>query len=124
MKDLECPSVEGFHRAAVAFCEWASGEEALTQSDLWRCRGLLLPLLGHVPAVENHTHEANPEGRRIDEKVFARVAQRLGGLPFNHYRIVFDPHDFELEDEPVIAMLADDLADIYRDLGEGTRSLN
>jgi hypothetical protein len=38
--------------------------------------------------------------------------------PRSHYREVFDPYDPN-ECEPVTASLADDLADVYRDLREG-----
>lgn len=119
MSDPGSASTEGFRAAADAFCDWAAEEEPLTIDDLWRCRELLVLLLFHVKAIENHEHCADTEGQRIDDQEFARAVKRFSGLPFNYYRTVFDPHDFESEDEPVTGMLADDLADIYRDLAEG-----
>ncbi len=47
-----------------------------------------------------------------------RLYARLGSLPFGYYGVVFDPHTIPPE-EPVIGDLADDLADIYRDLKDG-----
>ena len=48
-----------------------------------------------------------------------RLAQMLGDLDF--YNVVFDPYD--LDAQPVTGSLADDIADIYRDLQDGFAAL-
>jgi hypothetical protein len=113
------PSAEGFQAAAEEFCAMARREESLTKSDLWCLRELLVRLIFHIPAVESCPHGADFDGKRLDDEEYARAVKRFSGLPFNFYRVVFDPHDLEANDEPVTGMLADDLADIYRDLAEG-----
>jgi hypothetical protein len=118
-KIMNTPSVVGFQSAADEFCGMARRNEPLTKADLWRFRELLIRLLFHIPAVESHQHGADFDGLRIGDEEFGRAVTRFGGLPFNFYRVVFNPHDFEPDDEPVTGMLADDLADIYRDLDEG-----
>ena len=113
------PSIEAFQAAAEEFCEMSVDNRPLNKEDLWRLRELLVRLIFHVPAVESHQHGTDFDGKRIGDEEFGRAVKRFGELPFNFYRVVFDPHDFEAKDEPVTGMLADDLSDIYRDLAEG-----
>jgi len=112
-------SVEAFQSAAEAFCGMAEDERPLTKEDLWRFRELLVRLIFHIPAVESHQHGVDFKGKGIEQESFNKAVKRFAELPFNYYRVVFDPHDFEAKDEPVTGMLADDLGDIYRDLAEG-----
>ena len=116
---MKNPSVTEFQSAAEEFCEIAASDGPLTKNVLWSFRALLLRLIFHIPAVESRQHSSDFDGNRISAEEFGRAAKRFGELPFNFYRVVFDPHDFDAEDEPVTGMLADDLADIYRDLAQG-----
>ena len=116
---METASVEAFRLAAEEFCGLAEAGRPLVAADLWRIRRLLLRLLLHIPAVEAHPQGVETAGRRLEEAEFGRAVRRFAELPFSFYRVVFDPHDLEADDEPVMGMLADDLADIYRDLAEG-----
>jgi len=100
----------------------AARNEPLQMEDLWLCRELLIRLIFHIPAVEAQQHSTDHEVRRIDSEEYGRAMKRFSCLPFNYYRVVFDPHDFDAVDEPVTGMLADDLSDIYRDLAEGVDS--
>lgn len=43
-------------------------------------------------------------------------------MPFQYYRVVFNPFDFDATDEPVTGDLHDDLADIYGDLWHGLQA--
>lgn len=113
------PSVEGFQFAAEDYCALISRAEPFVKGDLWRFRELLVRLIFNITAVESHQHSAGFEGQGIGDDEFLRVVGRLHELPFGFYRVVFDPHDFEAKDEPVMGLLSDDLADIYRDLAEG-----
>lgn len=97
----------------------AEGKHPLEKGDLWQCRELLIRLLFHIPAVKMYQHAANVDGQRISDEEFGRAVKRFRDLPFDLYRFVFDPHDFEAADEPVVGMLSDDLSDIYRDLFQG-----
>lgn len=97
----------------------AEDDRPLTKADLWIFRELLIRLILNIPAVEAHQHGADFDGNRIGDDEFGRAVRRFGAFPFNFYRVVFDPHDFEADDEPVTGMLADDLGDIYRDLAPG-----
>ncbi len=116
---MEKLSVEAFRCAAEEFCGMAEAERPLVADDLGLIRSLLLRLLLHIPAVESHPRGVGTHGRRPGNGEHARVRGRFAGFSFNFYRVVFEPHDLESDDEPVIGMLSDDLADIYRDLAEG-----
>jgi hypothetical protein len=116
---METATVEEFRMAAEEFCGLAEAGRPLGAGDLWVIRGLLLRLLLNIPAVEAHPQGVETAGRRPGESEFGRAVRRFAELPFSFYRVVFDPHDLEADDEPVMGMLADDLADIFRDLVVG-----
>lgn len=113
------PSLDGFIAAVREYCSLAEGDQSLSPQDLWRVRELLLRLIFNMPSVERAPHGVDFDGARPDDIKYATVLKRFSGIRFNSYRVVFDPYDFEAEDEPVVSMLSDDLADIYRDLAEG-----
>jgi hypothetical protein len=114
------PSVESFRQAAEAFCALVESDCPFGAAQLWRFRDLLVRLLWHIPAVEA-AQDVEPEYAcaRQSADEHARLLQKLGGLPLDRYRKVFDPHDAEAADEPVVSLLSDDLADIYGDLRGG-----
>lgn len=116
---MSFPILDEFVSAVREFCFLAEREELLEESDLWKIRSLLLRLILHIPAVDRVSHSTSFEGLRPDDVTYGKVVRKFGEFPFNHYRVVFDPHDFEAVDEPVWGSLSDDLADIYRDLAGG-----
>jgi len=113
------PNVKEFAAVAEEFVTLAEGEGKLMEADLWKVRDILLRLVYHITAADHAVHGTEFDGNRPDDDAFARVVKRFSAFPFNFYRVVFDPHDMESQDEPVTGMLADDLGDIYRDLAEG-----
>ncbi len=62
--------------------------------------------------------EMDPDRGENDEwhSLFISLGQVFGSR--NHYREIFDPYEPETE-KPVVGSLADDVADIYRDLADG-----
>jgi hypothetical protein len=54
----------------------------------------------------------------LPDDEYQRVFKRFGALPFNAYSEFFNPLSVPPE-EPVVADLADDLADIWRDVKSG-----
>lgn len=113
------PSTDEFIAAAREFCSFAKDENDLAPSDLWKVRDLLLRLITHIPAVESMPQGFDYDGISPDDAICKRVAMRFNDLPFNFYRVVFDPHNLDPADEPVMGMLADDLSDIFRELAGG-----
>lgn len=117
-------SVAGFIAAAREFCSFAEDERDVVATDLWKVRDLLLRLIFHIPAVENAAHAVEHDGVDPEDAMYAKVTKRFSQFSFDYYRAVFDPHDLNAIDEPVMGMLSDDLADIYRDLAEGLDNAN
>jgi hypothetical protein len=113
------PLLDNFVAAAREFCALAEREGAVTESDLWKVRELLLRLIYNMPAVEVAPQEVDHDGAGPDGEKYAKVARRFAGFPFNVYRFVFDPHNLDESDKPVMSTLSDDLPDIYRDLAQG-----
>lgn len=115
---MRTPSVSEFQVAALEYRSFASRPEPVTERDLPIVRSLLLRLLFHITAVRHHPHSFEFDGASISKEQHARACERFQGFPFDSYNLVFDPHN-PAGEEPVVAMLSDDLADIYCDLAEG-----
>ena len=116
---MNSPRIDEFITAAIEFRSLAERQEPLKESELWEIRGILLRLVFHIPAVDGASHSTAFDSVRADDVTYQKVVRRFSDFPFNFYRVVFDPHDFEATDEPVMGLLSDDLSDIYRDLIEG-----
>ncbi len=108
-------------REYVAWCESPSEGES---EDARRVLGLLVRLyslalqLG-LPEAEDIEDEA----RSPDDAAWRKVFERGGKLPFTFYSEVFDPMVLPPE-KPGIGDLADDIADLHRDLAEGLSLIN
>ena len=112
-------NVEEFARTTREFSEWCLSRPGQAQAEARIALSFLLRLYAHALALqfpENMNDEL--EGERADDATWRRVFERAGALPFNYYWEVYHSHTVPPE-EPVVADLADDLADIYRDLSEG-----
>jgi hypothetical protein len=59
---------------------------------------------------------------RVSDVEWQRAYNVSRRLPLDHYTDVFDPTEDRPDEGPVIANLADDLADIYRDVVSGLRA--
>ncbi len=111
--------LDRFATAAEEFCAWCEleGEDSIAEART---------ALGHVSQLYSMALElrlpsdANLEldGEGSDDKTWKFVFKRSAILPFNHYSVVFDPLEVSPED-PVTGDLADDLADMHRDLTRG-----
>jgi hypothetical protein len=82
--------------------------------------GRLQAAASRIPAVAPDAEEIQGAGVKLTPSAAAKIREKL---PINAYSVVFDPLEFDpLEQnspQPVIAMLDDDLGDIYSDLTEG-----
>jgi len=107
-------------RSAERFCEWAESD----QHALVEARQLILELMITIPSLEHFRHAGTSEVEfpRRDHQRWKQDHQRFSDLPFQYYRAIFDPHDIEATDEPVMGDLHDDLADIYGDLWHGLQA--
>jgi hypothetical protein len=111
-------AVESFADAARRYCSWAEGSLGDSLEEIQRARLLLTEL--HLAAVKLPDIGVGEEveGNEVSSDAWQAMFQKLGSLPVNGYWDVFDPLK-EDEKEPVFNSLADDLADIYRDIKDG-----
>lgn len=109
--------ISNFAESARAFCDWAEGDASSAEIEVETARRHLARLyalaLG-LPVADSD--EAEPT--EISGEAWKAVFKRFGCLPINYYSVCFNPLAVPAE-EPCIGDLADDLADIWRDLKRG-----
>ena len=115
------PEAAHLVNAAERFCAWVEGDRHL----LIDARQHLLILMASIPPLQHlrHSGRGGMEYPRRGHEGWKRDIRRFADLPFQLYRVVFDPHDLDAVDEPVMGDLHDDLADIYGDLWHGLQAL-
>ena len=110
------PAIVRFAEVARQYCAWAEGEFGEAQ-EVMRCARRLLAEL-HLAAI--HLPDLgigkDKDAARISHDEWSGMFQKFGRLPLNIYWDVFNPLE---ETKPVENSLADDLADIYRDVRAG-----
>ncbi len=112
--------VDSFADTARQFCAWAEGPPGDAASEAATARSFLCRLyLEALSLAEasswDQREEWEPAGRTLPD--WQDVFKRFGALPFNYYSCVA-PHVVP-NDQVVVGDLADDLADIWRDLRVG-----
>ena len=112
--------VEQLFRVAREFRDWCREEpngSVDPETDLRRCGVLLARLYAEgIAAVGPAEFDESIDETDEPESEWRGVYSRAGRLPFDFYSVMFDPHAFPAE-EAVVGSLADDIADIDRDLG-------
>lgn len=108
--------LEAFFHTATVFCIWAEGSPALPDEEA----ATAVSLLSRLYAQANELPELFDEedAPRLSHEEWLVIYKRFGSLPFNFYAAYSDPHDVE-DPTPGTGHLADDLADIWRDLKSG-----
>jgi hypothetical protein len=114
---MESESIDRFADVARAFSAWAEARSTSDpRTEALRARVHLANLIAAVISLPDGVFDA--ETPDIPQEEYQRIYRRFGTLPFNYYSECFDPLVVPPE-EPVVADLADDLADIWRDLKAG-----
>lgn len=110
------PAIEQFAEVARQYCAWAEGELGEAHEEMQRARLLLAEL--HLVALRlpDLGIGKDKDAARIPHDEWSLMFQKFGNLPLTTYWDVFNPLE---ETEPVTNSLADDLADIYRDVKAG-----
>ena len=118
-------SAHEFESAARAFCAWAeTNEPADSFAEAFEARKLLARLVSvaaDLELPEDPGPEVNAESLDSTSEEYQLVLRRFGALPFNYYSEMFNPLEVPPSEEPVIADLADDLADVWRDIKRGLK---
>lgn len=108
-----------FVTVAKEFCEFLEGAEQYPRSEFITIATRIIPLL-YLKASMVSRVEAEMEDeieKVVDEMTYAHIQNVLESKlgRFNDYLEVFN-QDMQRSDTPVIAYIAEDLADIYQDL--------
>ncbi len=108
--------LEAFFRTATVFCQWAEGSPTAPDEEANTALRLLAQLCAQV-------HELPPlfdeeDAPELLHEEWLVIYKRFGALPFNYYAVYSEPND-TTDPSPGIGDLADDLADIWRDLKGG-----
>ncbi len=112
-------NIEEFVSAAREFSDWCLSAPVDEAEEARRALAHLLRLYSlafEFRFPKDMDYEL--DGERIDNATWEKVFKRARALPFNDYSSIFDPQVVPPE-EPVVGYLADDIADIHRDLSEG-----
>jgi Domain of unknown function (DUF5063) len=108
--------IEQFAEAAADFCRWAEASPQASDVEAIAASRLLARLT--QLALELPNRSGSEDAPIISHEDWKVVYQRFEALPFIYYEACFTP--YELTFEPAgMGDLADDLADIWRDLKEG-----
>lgn len=105
-----------FVAAARDFCAWAEGAPGEPASEANAALRHLLRL--HQAALDLPDGFEDADAPRASDEEWEVVFRRFGALPFNYYAQCLEPLVVPCE-EPVVSDLADDLADIWRDVKGG-----
>jgi hypothetical protein len=123
-KDGRVSAVERFAAEAVAFREWAArGTDtgAVSARNALRCITRLYLAALELPPPRSEELAGQPDANRIEDAEWGVVFTAARRLPLDEYGTVFDPLAVS-SGEPVVGSLADDIADIYRDVVTGLRA--
>lgn len=108
--------IEQFAKAAAEFCAWAEDKPGAPEDEARLAHQHLSSL--YQLALQLPPQFGDEQSPEISSDAWQSVYRRFGALPFNYYAQFFDPQVVPPEDAG-IADLADDLADIWRDLKKG-----
>jgi hypothetical protein len=106
-----------FAKAAREYCLWAEDEPGAGETDMLIARrhlAFLIPLALDLP----NTACGVIDPGQISPEAWRSIFKRFGELPVNYYSNCFDPLHASTA-EPSLGDLADDLADIWRELKAG-----
>jgi len=115
-------TLSDFAHEAQRFCDWAQnplGDDAGAREALLRVSSLYLAGL-HLSGDWQASLEPEPLPDSVSKQEWQRVYAASATLPFQYYSEISNPLEVPPEDAGV-GDLADDIADIYRDVAEGLR---
>lgn len=113
-------AIDRFAECAQDFCRWceaAPPSEPCPDSRSREMRLLLARLIAAALELPRTDPGDAPEPEGVGNAVLKALHPRLASLPIDLYRVFFVPS--ELESQPGMATVADDLQDIYSDLKDG-----
>ena len=110
--------IRQFAKVAEQFVAWAETAPQSSTNEVIRALQILSSLYQQALQLDVQFQDSYPEPDDISHEYRDNIFKRFGTLPFNYYSKCFDPHNVP-DELPVIADVADDLADIWFDLRKG-----
>ena len=114
----ESSDITTFAYLVREFCNWAEGQPRSEEEEVHIAIKLVASLYSGALSLPNNDPGEDIEEERVSDDQWKVIYRRFGALPFNYYFEFFSPAKLD-DNEQVTGDLADDLADIYRDLKAG-----
>lgn len=111
-------STEIFLNTVKEFCHWAESTPKPEEDEIKIAIKLLADLYSSALNLPKGGVNSEIDPNRISSEEWGKILKRFAALPFNYYSVFLNPNSLE-KSETGIGNLADDLADIYRDLRGG-----
>lgn len=112
-------SMDSLISTARVFCAWCKSDPDTESKEAQYALSLLVRLYSQALELDAPMEfDSDIKTDPIDDNQWREIVGRAGALPFNYYSTIFNPLVVPSE-EPVVGDLADDIADIYRDLCTG-----
>lgn len=119
---FESAEVVRFSKAARQYCSWAEASPSESGAELQRGLRLLSEVYAAALDLPEVSAALADTESGLSQQDWKSIFRRFGSLPIDAYSEVFDPSVVPGE-PPVVGQIADDLADVYRDLVHGIRLL-
>ena len=117
----ESSAVTRFSMAARSFCAWAEAKPGRPAPELRKGLELLSELYAAATKLPpNAKLGSGADDFALPLAAWKKVYRRFAALPVGKYSEIFDPSEVPAH-EVVAGDVADDLADVYRDLIQGVR---
>jgi hypothetical protein len=107
-----------FYEYVKEFCSWAESEIDKPEVELIKALHLLSRLYSNALMLKTEKFVTEHETISISDEQWNLIFKRFGSLPFNYYPDIDDITEIETPSTS-LGDVADDLADIYRDLKAG-----
>ena len=103
-----------FIAAVRAYCQWVDSEPGASEEEARLALRLLSRLYCEALLLPPGECGGDISGQRISHEEWMGKHRRFASMPFQYYHDYFQPTD--LDESPAMGDVADDLADIYRDV--------
>ncbi|ABC28437.1 conserved hypothetical protein [Hahella chejuensis KCTC 2396] len=120
MKTIEPSSeqTQRFVELAREYCQWSEARPGSAEEEMATAARLLAKLYATILELPFEPAGTDLEFETMTHDAWQKIYQRFGSMPFTQYRDIDDP--FDMQSASVNAGdIADDLADIYRDMKDG-----
>lgn len=110
-------SVQKFVTLSNEYCLWVEGDAKSSEEELRLANHYLVNLYSAILEVKAKDGGEDVDFVELTHEDWKRAYDRFASFMFKYYSVSFSPT--KLEEGPVTGDIADDLADIYRDLKNG-----